>query len=383
MADQRILVLGGGFGGVAAARTARSLLDRNHDVTLVDRNRRTFLCGSFPMLIVGEREAAKVSRSLGLLANRGIQYVRAEVDAIDVAYKTVDTSSGKLEYDYLVVAPGAVYDWEAVPGATNAYSFYDIESARRLRRKLSRFRKGRVIIAVSSLPYKCPPAPYEVAMILDWEFRRRGVRKDIELHIYTPEPAPLPVAGPEASSRLRRDMDRRGVQLHTDAAVTEVSRNGGEASFTDGSAMDAEIVVTVPKHSIPTVIAEAGLAGSSGWVEVSPRSLETQHPGVYAVGDVNMVPMANGRGLPKAGVLASSEGEAVGRKIAATINGTGPAEDFDGVGHCFIAYSGTLAGLVRGQFLAEGKPNVKFRPPTARGFQAKERFERDWRRFRI
>ena len=383
MADQRILVLGGGFGGVAATRTARSLLDRNHDVTLVDRNRRTFLCGSFPMLIVGEREAAKVSRSLGLLANRGIQYVRAEVDAIDVAYKTVDTSSGKLEYDYLVVAPGAVYDWEAVPGATNAYSFYDIESARRLRRKLSRFRKGRVIIAVSSLPYKCPPAPYEVAMILDWEFRRRGVRKDIELHIYTPEPAPLPVAGPEASSRLRRDMDRRGVQLHTDAAVTEVSRNGGEASFIDGSAMDAEIVVTVPKHSIPTVIAEAGLAGSSGWVEVSPRSLETQHPGVYAVGDVNMVPMANGRGLPKAGVLASSEGEAVGRKIAATINGTGPAEDFDGVGHCFIAYSGTLAGLVRGQFLAEGKPNVKFRPPTARGFQAKERFERDWRRFRI
>ena len=220
-------------------------------------------------------------------------------------------------------------------------------------------------------------------MILDWEFRRRGVRKDIELHICTPEPAPLPVAGPEASSRLRRDMDRRGVQLHTDAAVAEVSRNGGEASFTDGSAMDAEIVVTVPKHSIPTVVAEAGLAGSSGWVEVSPRSLETQHPGVYAVGDVNMVPMANGRGLPKAGVLASSEGEAVGRKIAATINGTGPAEDFDGVGHCFIAYSGTLAGLVRGQFLAEGKPNVKFQPPTARGFQAKERFERDWRRFRI
>ena len=135
---KKVVVVGGGFGGVAAARTARSLLGREHPVTLVDRNGRTYLCGSFPLLIVGERETSKVSRSLGLLANRGIDYLQAEVASIDISSKTVATGAGTLEYDYLVVAPGASYAWEAVPGAASAYSFYDLETSRRLRRRLGR-----------------------------------------------------------------------------------------------------------------------------------------------------------------------------------------------------------------------------------------------------
>ena len=171
MARKKIVVLGGGFGGVSAARVARTLLGREHTVTLIDRSRRTYLCGSFPLLIVGEREASKVSRSLGSLANRGIEYTQTEVEAIDVEGRTVTTSDRTLEYDYLVLAPGAAYDWDAVPGSASAYSFYSIESARRLRRKLSFFRKGRVVIAVSGTPYKCPPAPFEAALILDWAFK--------------------------------------------------------------------------------------------------------------------------------------------------------------------------------------------------------------------
>ena len=382
MAGKKVVVLGGGFGGVAAARTARTLLDSTHQVTVIDRKRRTYLCGSFPLLIVGERVAARVSRSLGSLANRGVRYVPAEVRDIDTGSRTVATSAGKLEYDDLVLAPGAAYDWDAVPGSGDAYSFYDLESARRLRRKLSSFRKGRVVIAVSSLPYKCPPAPFEAAMILEWAFRERGVRADVELHVFTPEPAPLVVAGPEAGRRLTRDMRRGGIQLHTEAGVTEVGRDGREAAFTDGTSMDADLVITVPTHRAPTIVHSAGLTDGLSWIEVSPTTLETRIPSVYAVGDVTAVPMANGRPLPKAGVLASAEGETVGRNIAAAISGSEPAA-FPGVGHCFVTYSGRQAGMVRGEFLAEGKPNVKFQPPTARGYRAKERFERDWRRFRI
>ena len=382
MAGRKILVIGGGFGGVAAARTARSLLGRQHSVTLVDRQRRTYLCGSFPLLIVGERESSKVSRSLGQLVNRGIRYLQAEVEAIDLGSRTVETAAGTLEYDYLVVALGASYDWDAVPGSTAAYSFYDLEAARRLRRKLRGFRQGRIIIAVSSLPYKCPPAPFEAAMILDWALKQRGVRRDVDIHVYTPEPAPLPVAGPEAGVRLGRDLERRGVELHPNAAVKEVSRDGRQARFSDGTSMDAELAITIPTHRTPDVLASTGLTGESGWVQVSPRTLETSAAGVYAIGDVNAVPMATGRPLPKSGVFASSEGETVGRNIAAAIDGGEPVE-FPGVGHCYIAYSGTQAGMVQGEFLAEGKPRVELRPPTARGARSKDRFERDWRRFRI
>ncbi|MDA1347296.1 MAG: FAD/NAD(P)-binding oxidoreductase [Chloroflexi bacterium] len=382
MAGKKIAVVGGGFGGVAAARTARAMLGLEHDVLLIDRNKRTYLCGSFPLLIIGEREASKVSRSLGSLAKRGVRHVQTEVEAIDTDARTVRSSEGTLDYDFLVLAPGAAYDWDAVPGASEAYSFYDLASARRLRRKLATFRKGRVLIAISSVPYKCPPAPFEAAMTLEWDFQRRGVRSDIDMHVFTPEPMPLAVAGPDAGARLTRDMERRGIQVHTGAGVTEVATDGRQAAFSDGQSLDADLVITIPTHRAPELMEEAGLLGPSGWVHVTPETLEADRPGIYAIGDVNNVPMANGRGLPKAGVFASSEGETVGHNIAAAILGEEPRR-FSGVGHCFVAYGGTKGGMIRGEFLAGGKPNVTFQPPSARGYRAKERFERDWRRFRV
>lgn len=382
MPGKNIVVIGGGFGGAAAALTARSLLGREHEVTLIDRNRRTHLCGSFPLLIVGEREAAKVSRSLGSLVNRGIRYLEAEVEAIDTAARTVTASGATQEFDYLVVAAGAVYDWDAVPGSRSAHSFYDLDSARRLRRRLSRFNKGRIVLAVASVPYKCPPAPFETAMVLDWAFERRGVRSDVEIEVFTPEPVPLAVAGPEAGARLKADMEGREIHVHTGAGVVEVADLGREVAFTDGTSTDADLVITIPTHRAPPLVGAADLAGPSGWVGVSPESLETDVPGVYAVGDVTAIPMANGRPLPKAGVFASAEGETAGRNIAAAINGDEPSV-FPGVGHCFILYGGDTGGMVQGEFLAAGKPNVSLQPPSAEGFQAKEQFEQDWRRFRI
>ena len=228
-----------------------------------------------------------------------------------------------------------------------------------------------------AFPYKCPPAPFEAAFILDWSFKRRGVRRDIQIDVFTPEPMPLAVAGPEAAARLVRDLERHGVQVHTNAGVSEVAPDGRAAALSDGSSMDAELVITVPAHRVPPLFAGSGIGQGPGWIKASPKTLETRHPGVYAGGDVNAVPMANGRPLPKAGVFASSEGETVGRNIAAAINGTAPVV-FPGVGHCFIAHSSTQAGLVRGDFLADGAPDVTLQPASARGGRAKQRFERDW-----
>ncbi len=383
MPGKKVLVLGGGFGGAKAAITSRALLPPDHEVTLIDRNRRTFICGGFPMLIVGERAVDKLSRSLGRLANRGVRYVQADVTRIDTLGCTLKTTRGVFEYDYLVVAAGAEYDWSAVPGSKSAYSFYGLDEARKLRRKLRTFRRGRVVVAVSSLPYKCPPAPFEAALLLNWSFRRSGVRKAVDIHVYTPEPAPLAVAGPEATRQIADALSSRGVTLHTGAAVKEVSKDGRAAMFTDGSTLDADVVITIPVHKTPGAIAESGLTGGKPWTPVNAATLETSFPSVFAVGDVNVVPMANGRPMPKAGVFASGEGETAARIIASRIVGTEPPPPYSGEGLCFLAYSGTQSGSVSGSFLASGAPKVEFKGATAAGMRGKERFERDWRRFKV
>lgn len=383
MASKKIVVLGGGFGGVAAAREVRALLPSEHSVTLIDKDRVTRLCGMNPLLIVGERDVRKTGRSLGQLANRGIQFVESEITGIDTANRTVMTGAGFFEYDYLVVALGAAYDWDAVPGSDLAYSFYNLETSRRLRRRLSRFRRGKLVISVASPPYKCPPAPFETAMMIHWYFRKQGIRKDTEIIVTIPEPAPMAVAGPEASARLRDDLDRRGIELRTGIGVKQVTPAAMEANYSDGSTVSADVIVTVPVHRVPGIVSDAGLTGGKPWTPVNAKTLETSTSDVFAVGDVNTVPFAEGKAVPKAGVFAAGQGENVAATMASRILGTDPPEPYDGSGECFLAYSSTQSALVGGEFLSNGGPQVALKPPTTAGMRSKERFERDWRRFRI
>ncbi len=382
MTGSKILVLGGGFGGVQAAIEARASLDASHEVTIVDRNRVPHLCGMNPLLIVGERDTDKAGRSLGRLANRGISYVEGNIDSIDTSGQKVVTSVGTLDYDYLVIALGAAYDWDAVPGASDAYSFYDFDYARHLRRRLSRIKRGRIVIAAAKPPYKCPPAPLETAMIINWWARKKGIRKDIDISVYIPEPGPLGVAGKEASMRVRAALDRRGIELVTAAGVTEVSPNGREASFANGSSTIADIIATIPVHKIPDTVAASDVANGKPWVPVNRETLETTTANVFAIGDVNVVPSGD-FAIPKAGVFAAGQGVKVGEIIASRINGSAEPEPYDGLGFCFMAYSGGRSATVGGEFLAEGGPDTVLTEPTVSGMKSKERFERDWRSFKI
>ena len=381
MAGKKILVLGGGFGGVQAAIGARAALDSNHEVTIIDRDRMPHLCGMNPLLIVGERETDKAGRSLGRLANRGIRYLEANIDLIDTDGQNIATSAGTLEYDYLVVALGAQYDWDAVPGARSAYSFYDFDYARRLRRRLSRLKRGKIVIAAAQPPYKCPPAPFESAMIINWWARKKGIRKDIEISVYIPEPGPLGVAGKAASMRVRNALDQRGIELVTSAGVTEVAPDGHEASFANGSSTSGDIIATIPVHRLPDVVAASGVANGKPWVPVNRATLETSTENVFAIGDVNVVPSGD-FAIPKAGVFAAGQGTKVSEIIASRINGTDEPEPYDGVGFCYMAYSGGRAATVGGEFLADGGPDTVLTEPTVAGNKSKERFERDWRSFR-
>ncbi|NQW16492.1 MAG: NAD(P)/FAD-dependent oxidoreductase [Chloroflexi bacterium] len=382
MAGKNVVVIGGGFGGAAAAIKARTLLGAGHAVTLVDRRREVNLCGMNPMLIAGQRDPRRTTRSLGVLGNRGINVVNAHVDEIDFSNHALRTGDGAIDYDYLVIAAGAEYDWDRTPGAADAYSFYDIASARRLRRRLSRMRRGHVSIGVASTPYKCPPAPFETSMILDWFFRQSGIRQDIEITVSTPEPGPMPVAGPDAMAMILRAFDRKGIQLKSEVSVSSVRSDGREVVYSDGSTAEVDVAVTIPHHIPASIVRDTSLIGPSGWVKVNPKTLETAEKDVFAIGDVNAVPMSNGKGVPKAGVFASAEGETVGHNIAAAINQSSPVE-FPGDGYCFIGFGGETSASVIGNFLTEGKPDVHLTAPTARGMRSKERFERDWKRFRV
>ena len=186
------------------------------------------------------------------------------------------------------------------------------------------------------------------------------------------------VAGPEVSAGVTLLLAERGISYFPRHQISRVDATGRTLHFGDGAEADFDLLVYIPPHVAPPVVAQAGLTGESGWVPVDRHSMETEFPGVYAIGDVTHVPLAMGMPLPKAGVFAHREGEAVAQTIAGRINGEGTPGRFEGDGECFIEVGGGKAGYGKGNFYAEPAPRIKLRRPNRAWHAGKVLFEKDW-----
>jgi sulfide:quinone oxidoreductase len=237
-----------------------------------------------------------------------------------------------------------------------------------------------VVVLVSRLPYKCPAAPYEVAVLVEAALRRRSVRDETHIDVYTPEPLPMPTAGPELGHALEQMLTERGIGFHPEAPAERVDSRAGQVVLADGTRVPADLLLGVPPHQAPEVARHSGLAAESGFLPVDRASLVTAVDGVYAIGDVTTIPIAGGKFLPKAGVFAHAEAEVVAQRIAAEAAGRVPTASFDGTGACFVELGDGRAASASGDFYAEGSPRVRLRHPGRRWHLAKVAFEQYWLR---
>ncbi|MBI2152246.1 MAG: NAD(P)/FAD-dependent oxidoreductase [Candidatus Rokubacteria bacterium] len=329
-----IVILGGGVGGLVAANTLRRSLDRKHRIVLVDRAAQHVYTPSFLWMMLGWREPREITRDLSRLERKGIEVVHEEIREIDPARRLVRTDKRQISGDFLIVALGAEGRAEAVPGlAEGGHNLYDLDGVLGLRQALTSFKEGRVTVTVASLPFKCPGAPYEAAMLIEASLRERGLRERARLDIYTPEPLPMPVAGKAMGEAVKAMVASKGIDFHPQHKLQAVESERQELVFENGERADYDLLVAIPPHRCPPVVKESGLVGEAGWVPVDKGTLQTAHEGVYALGDVTAIKLPVGLMLPKAGVFAHYEAEAVAANIAAEITGRGGRRAFQGDGY--------------------------------------------------
>ncbi len=385
MPSKTIVILGGGVGGMVAATRLRRRLSGDHRVVLVERNGEHAFAPSFLWLMTGDRRPHQVVRPVASLLPRGVEWLHANAEALDLATRKVFTSAGETAFDYLIVALGAELAPDAIPGLAEAQqTFYTYDGALRLRDRLAQFPGGRIAVVVASLPYKCPAAPHEGAMLIGDYFRRRGRREDIDIHLFTPESQPMPVAGPQLGTAVAQLLEAKRIRFHPLHTLTAVHPAAGTVHFQQGGLEPYDLLLAVPPHRPPRLLREAGLANAAGWAPVSPQTLETEHRGVFAIGDATAIPIP-GRWkpdaalmLPKAGVFAHVQAELVAARIAAEIEGRKPCETFRGEGYCMLEAGEGLAGFAYGNFFAEPSPQVELRR-VGKGWHAgKVLFEKWW-----
>lgn len=373
------LVLGGGVGGLVAAHRLRKALPPVHRVVIVEREARHVFAPSLLWVMTGSRTAAAVSRPLAQLERKGIEVVRAEIEAIDPVRRSVRVNGTTLTAEFLVVALGADFAPQVVPGLVEGGStFCTLPGAEAVRDAVGRFGGGRLVLLTAAPAYKCPAAPYEAAMLIEHLLRRGGLRKRTEIALYAAEAGPMGVAGPEVSAGVRQMVESKGILYYPERQVTSVDAAARRLEFTNGEEASYDLLVHVPPLRPPAIIRDAGLAAESGWISVDRHTLATRFEHVYAVGDVTSIPLALGKPLPKAGVFAHAQAEVVARNIAREVTGRGAVAAFDGHGECFVETGGGRAGLGAGDFYAEPLPRVTLRRPAWRWHVSKVLLEKAW-----
>jgi sulfide:quinone oxidoreductase len=283
---------------------------------------------------MGNERPERLVRPERSLLDRNVELVVDTVTRIDASVRTVTLGSGAvMGYEHLVIATGSRIVPEEMPGFdSDAQHFYSAEAAARLRTALDAFTGGRIVIGIAGIPYKCPPAPLEVAFLVESELRERGLRDQTEITFLSPINRAFTIES--VSDMATPIFEQKGIRLELLAGVGEIDAER-KVVITDAfEEHPYDLLICVPPHRGAQVVTDSGLAPKSGWLPTDRHTLQVKtvpkpapgqadediprYPDVYALGDATDLP------LSKAGSTAHFEAPIVAERIAAVVEGRAP-----------------------------------------------------------
>jgi len=335
----RVVILGGGVGGTLVAnllvRKLRYDIDRHEaSVTLVDEMGQHVYQPGFMYIAMGGERAEKLVRPERSLLDEEVQLQVGRAVRIDEAKSRIEMDDGSfIGYDELVIATGSrIVPEEIEHFGEEAHHFYNAEAALRLRHALDAFAGGRIVIGIAGMPYKCPPAPLEVAFLIESELRERGLREKSELHYCSPIGRAFTIE--TVSEMATPILAEKGIELHTFFNVEAIDPQRKVVQSLEGEELPYDLLILVPPHRGSKLVIDSGLAPASGWLPTDHHTLQVGgRPNVYALGDATDLP------LSKAGSTAHFEAPIVAERIAATVQGREPRgkhADYTGKVMCFF-----------------------------------------------
>lgn len=328
-ATRRVVVVGGGWGGLSAARHLRALAPEL-EVVLIDRQPAFVSFALSNRWLVGHGEVAVESHDYATLAGRfGYRFKPAEVGAIDRERREVIAGGERLAYDWLVLSPGIRENWAAwqvddaatVAELRRRHSGAMVSGAdlAGLKQRLANFRGGDLLMTIPPAPYRCPPAPYERAMLLAWWLKTQKIAG--RLIVIDPNPI-MPAF---RSILLDRFKDQITYLDHARVRQIDPARRTVSTDIDD---IRYDEALLCPPQQAADLLWPAGLIRAeeggrpSGWA--GQGAVDFRSPidaRVFIIGDAAGLVSPLFGYYPKTGQVANRMGVAVARQIAAQATG--------------------------------------------------------------
>jgi len=352
---KKILILGSGAGGTMVANNLRKKLSpKQWDVTIVDNDEIHHYQPGWLFIPFGIYSAADCLKPKSDFIPKGVDFVLDEVQGIDPKQRVIKAKQGIYNYDWLVIATGCRIMPEEIDGMmedwrNNVCDFYTLEGATALHKKLKYFDKGKVVLNIAELPFKCPVAPLEFIYMADWFFTVNGVRKNIEIELVTP------LAGaftkPMASKAFSHIAEQKNIKITPNFDIAQVNVSKKTIESHKGEEVAYDLLVSIPPNFGSQVIIDSGMGDPLGYVNTDHFTLKAKDfDNVYVIGDATNVPTS------KAGSVAHYESATVVENIIREIDGHSPKATFDGHSTCFIVTGYERAVLIDFNYKVEPLP---------------------------
>lgn len=352
----KVLIVGGGFGGVVAAESLAKRLGSEHEITLVSRSRRFLFYPALVRLAFGECEADDIAFDVRqAMVNRRIRFVEGEVARIHPSDGLITFAHGDLvgdmAYDFLVLALGRRMKTEQVTGFFEyAHHVLGLREAKKFGDAARLLNKGRAVIG--SCPGARLPVPvFETALALSRLLEERGKRADCTITIISSESPDEMFGGVPMSEALNGALQSHRIELVTDFEVTQVKPNSVIAN--DGRAISCDLNMLIPPFGGPGALIGTGLTDSEGYVRVDRTMRVTGTERVYAAGDC-----VSFKG-PKMGHMAVRQGEVAAANLAAEIQGKAHVAKYDHEMMLVIDAGGNESLFVQKDMWSDDEANIQ------------------------
>ncbi len=323
----RVLILGGGTAGLVAGRyltVEAKRLGIDVDLTMVTASERHYMPPLFMEVALG---SASVDETWAPIKNAESVYgFKVDIDRvtkIDLDNRQVETEAGKVyEYDYLFLGLGVRYTWDKYKGMSKyGYHNYTLEGAVELRRVLSEFKGGKIVIYTPEAPHRCGIYPYEMGLNLRMYFEHRGI-KNVEITVVHPDKRPAIGLGPDLVRFFEREMEKANVKFIHNEGHVEITP---DKVITKNAEVDYDLLIKVPPIAIPDVMTFMADDKDPRWVKVEgPDFRYPDYDEVYIVSEASMPPL----GLLTAGVPLHNASIVAATSILHRIHGGYPVVEY-------------------------------------------------------
>ncbi|MHA1977761.1 MAG: NAD(P)/FAD-dependent oxidoreductase, partial [Candidatus Hodarchaeales archaeon] len=293
----KVVILGGGTGGIIVANLLGRKAKKQAEVTLVSKQENVFYEADLPFRIFDKKSFKTQYKSVRKVVNKNVDVLQEEVTSLDVDNKSVSFKNGSsIPYDYLVISTGAHYDYDSVPGfKEGAEHYYNEEGIHNLRKALDEFVEkgtgGNVVVGIADLPFKCPVAPLEGVFMMEHFLRRKKLRKATKLHYLSPIGGAFSIE--QANDHIEKKLVKKDINLHTFFNTETIHTDRNVVESLEGDEIEYDLLLMVPPHRGQDFLQGSPIADESGWVNVNTKTLQNEdYPSIFALGDAANLPVS-------------------------------------------------------------------------------------------